>query len=110
MPGRSKRIVVGALAILVGIPALLAGYFAYTRFYRYQGKVDQFVRAIPSEDRTISEEAEQVFEKLDGESITWIATKCLLYEVARPQFRLANGIFGDSSGSIFFQPASRIQK
>ena len=79
---RIARSIAVAFAVIVVIIACLATYLSYTRFYRYQDQVDHFVASIPSEDRVVSPSAQDVFEKLDGQAMTWIATRCLLQQVA----------------------------
>jgi hypothetical protein len=76
-----KRLLIAACAGC-GAVVIVAAYFVYTRFYRYQPAVDVIVHSIPNETRDISPQARDVFQKLDGKAIPWIDSKYLLGEVA----------------------------
>lgn len=89
MARRSARFFAFAFAFFLFLGAAMLAHFSYTRFYKYQSRVDQIVRAIPVEDRLISAEARDVFVKLDGEAMPSIASRCLLYQVAPAPVRMS---------------------
>ncbi|HYO77323.1 MAG TPA: transglycosylase domain-containing protein [Thermoanaerobaculia bacterium] len=76
------RKVLAALGVLAAIPLLLALWFVYSRYGRYQPEVDRIVASITADERALSLEARQVIVTLEAESVVWQVTRSLLYEIA----------------------------
>jgi hypothetical protein len=76
-----------AAAVVVLIVATGVGYITYTRFWRYQARVDSIVAKTPP--IPLSPEARQVFISIDGQAMPWIASKYLLFQIAPQRVPMA---------------------
>lgn len=73
----------GALAIgFLFAVVLPVSYFVATRFCWYADDIQRIADAVPIQDRLLSAEAREVFEKLEGPTFAYRCSVCILGQVA----------------------------